>query len=244
MSRTIAPNKYNFRQHLNARNYRTNTFETVPRSLHYQGLHKKSRNLHNLEQCHEEKKHSIICAKPTTETETTKVIKKFKRLFATLDATKVPRKMDKNFVLEFCDHKCNWCDAKLNDAKALDHIVPKRHNGENTLSNYQYLCSYCHDLKNHLESEKRYQSIDKSCLMEYLMTEIKWDYKIENQEQRLVNIVWSLVSSQDYIKDRKQQMSQYFIKKWLSVTPGMASVISYALCPTTAITAAVSNKKD
>jgi thioredoxin-related protein len=140
---------------------------------------------------------------------------RFNYIFTPDYETKNMRANDKKFVLEYHNHQCNWCEMKLSDAKAIDHIIPKRHSGKNIVGNYQPLCTYCHDLKNHLESEKRYQNIERSKLTEYIMTEVKWDKKLDlsMQESKTQTIVDSLQDPQKYIKDNQKRMQDFFLAR-------------------------------
>jgi hypothetical protein len=126
--------------------------------------------------------------------------------------TKYPDKFVKAFVLEFEQCKCNWCAFKLNDAKSLDHIIPRKNGGPNILFNYQYLCSFCHDIKNHIESETKYIALDHHTLVQHIKSSLRWDSKLppELVEEKARTIVWSLQSPDGYVLSREKQMRNYF----------------------------------
>jgi len=70
---------------------------------------------------------------------------------------------DKRIVMKKQNNSCNFCSSKItigNFDADFDHIIPLGLGGNNTISNYQFLCVSCHRKKTAMENKNNLKIID------------------------------------------------------------------------------------
>ena len=68
----------------------------------------------------------------------------------------------KQDLLVLQDHQCGYCRTELNDIVEYDHIIPKKHWGNNDMHNLLASCITCHSWKSTLERKRDYGCSDES----------------------------------------------------------------------------------
>jgi hypothetical protein len=76
----------------------------------------------------------------------------------------------KEVLLVLQDHKCGYCQKKLHDILEYDHIIPKKHWGNNDIHNLLASCITCHSWKSYMERER-----DQGCSDEVIKEVLRKD---------------------------------------------------------------------
>lgn len=109
------------------------------------------------------------------------------------------RKSLGNFKAILCkngEQKCHYCGTDLVFGKkqkganfaTVDHVIPKKENGENKLSNFVLCCSLCNSLKGHMSYDKFSSLISSVEERDSYYDTVKNKARIKKENRHMMNV--------------------------------------------------------